>query len=248
VNARDAMEHGGRLTIATANVDIAGSEAAAAGFEAGRYARLSIKDTGHGMDAETQRHIFEPFFTTKEVGRGTGLGLSTVYGIVKQSGGQIQVESEPGKGSTFSIFLPAAREAAPLPAPGAIAAPPDHAPEETILLVEDDDAVRQLVAAMLGSGGYQVIFPPTPEEALDMCADQRARIDLLLTDMVLSRTDGGAVAEAASRLRPGLKVLFMSGYTDHAVLRRNPVDGRAPFLQKPFTKEALMAKVREALA
>jgi CheY-like chemotaxis protein len=199
------------------------------------------------MDAETQRHIFEPFFTTKEIGRGTGLGLSTVYGIVKQSGGQIVVESEPAKGSTFHILLPAVRERSRPAASDPAAAPPKGRPDAAILVVEDDDVVRELVIAMLRSSGYQVISPRTPQEALAVCADREVRIDLLLTDMVLPETDGAVVAEAATRLRPALKVLFMSGYTEHAVLRRNPMDGSAAFLQKPFTKSTLLEKVRGAL-
>ena len=248
VNARDAMERGGKLTLATANVEISESEAAAMGAQPGKYARLSIGDTGHGMDAETRRHIFEPFFTTKEIGRGTGLGLSTVYGIVKQSGGHVFVDSEPGQGTTFSILLPAVREAKRTPQDGSRTGAAAAAEEASILVVEDDDVVRNLVAAMLRSGGYAVICPATPEQALAVCADPQAQIDLLITDMVLPETDGGVIAETAQRLRPGLKVLFMSGYTDHPVLLRNPIDGNTRFLQKPFTKGTLLAKVREALA
>jgi two-component system, cell cycle sensor histidine kinase and response regulator CckA len=248
VNARDAMEQGGTLTVRTANMEVKEEQAAAAGITPGKYARVSISDTGHGMDAETQRHIFEPFFTTKEVGRGTGLGLSTVYGIVKQSGGHILVESEPGKGSTFSILMPAAREPLRPAASGSAASAAGRAGGETILVVEDDDVVRNLVVSMLRSTGYKVISPITPKEALELCADTEKHIDLLLTDMVLPETDGGAIAEAARRLRPGLRVMFMSGYTEHPVLRRNPMDGSALFLQKPFTKAGLLSKVREALA
>ena len=247
VNARDAMEHGGRLTITTANVEVDAGSAAAAGVAPGKYARLTLSDTGEGMDAETQRHIFEPFFTTKEVGRGTGLGLSTVYGIVKQSGGQILVESEPGRGSAFTILLPARDGSSQADLPGGAPAAESQTPEETVLVVEDDQVVRQLVATMLRFGGYKVISPATPEQALVVCADPQTRIDLLLTDMVLPDTDGAIIAETAARLRPGLKVLFMSGYTEHAVLRRTPIDPATPFLQKPFTKSALMSKVREAL-
>src|ERR1051326_7692049 len=165
VNARDAMEQGGTLTVRTANMEVKEEQAAAAGITPGKYARVSISDTGHGMDAETQRHIFEPFFTTKEVGRGTGLGLSTVYGIVKQSGGHILVESEPGKGSTFSILMPASsgRTSAPAPAPAAVSTKPPSG--ETILVVEDDDTVRDLVSTMLRSAGYRVIAPPAPAPA-----------------------------------------------------------------------------------
>jgi PAS domain S-box-containing protein len=247
VNARDAMESGGRLTIRTANVELGGSDSEVLDAAVGRYVRLSLTDTGHGMDPETQSHIFEPFFTTKEIGRGTGLGLSTVYGIVKQSGGYIRVESEPGKGSTFSIFLPAVPERGAAPASGSAAqAAPQHA-GATILVVEDDEVVRRLVVSMLHSSGYRVISPATPRDALAVCADTGTQIDLLITDMVLPETDGGAIAETAQRLRPGLKVLFMSGYTEHPVLRRKTMDSNMPFLQKPFSKAVLLAKVREVL-
>jgi CheY-like chemotaxis protein len=239
------MERGGKLTISTGNVEIGESDAVT-DVPPGRYARLSIADTGDGMDAETRKHIFEPFFTTKEIGRGTGLGLSTVYGIVKQSGGHILVESEPAKGSTFSILLPAVDAPGSSPDATGNTAVSVPRPEETVLVVEDDAVVRQLVDAMLRSAGYRVIAPVTPAEALTVCADSTVRIDLLVTDMVLPATDGVEVAEAARRFRPGLKVLYVSGYTEHAVLRRNPVDS-VPFLQKPFTKSALIAKVREVL-
>jgi len=246
VNARDAMDRGGKLTISTANVNI-GEEGGADNVPLGRYARLTIADNGHGMDAETRKRIFEPFFTTKEIGRGTGLGLSTVYGIVKQSAGFIRVESEPGKGTRFDILLPAVDQQAPEPA---AATPAPDAPDRSggaVLVVEDDEVVRQLVTAMLRSAGYEVIAPMLPSDALKTLEDPKVRIDLLLTDMVLPETDGAAIADAALRLRPGLKVLYMSGYTEHAVLRRHPIDDGVPFLQKPFTKTALLAKVREAL-
>ena len=245
VNARDAMDRGGKLAISTGNVEIA--EPGSQETPPGRYARLSIMDTGHGMDEQTRKRIFEPFFTTKEVGRGTGLGLSTVYGIVKQSGGTILVESAPGKGSTFTILLPAVEGSAHAAEPTTNAPAASHTPNETILVVEDDGVVRNLVQAMLRAAGYRVIAPELPSEALAACADSAQQIDLLLTDMVLPETDGGAIAEAATRMRPELKVMFMSGYTEHAVLRRNPMSENAAFLQKPFTKSALLAKVREAL-
>jgi PAS domain S-box-containing protein len=246
VNARDAMERGGELTIETGNVELGESEARKMDASAGEYARLSIADTGMGMDEETQRHIFEPFFTTKEVGRGTGLGLSTVYGIVKQSGGYISVSSVPGQGSTFSICLPRARGGIGVASGSATTGGP-HATGSTVLLVEDDPTVQQLVSTMLKSGGYRVIATTSPAEALRICGEFTTRIDLLLTDMVLPEGNGGDVAENAVALRPGLKVLFMSGYTEHPVLRNPNFDRNAPFLQKPFTKAALMSKVREAL-
>jgi CheY-like chemotaxis protein len=247
VNSRDAMERGGRLTVATANVELSDAEAAAAGAAPGKYASLSVADTGHGMDPDTQQHIFEPFFTTKEIGRGTGLGLSTVYGIVKQSGGCILVESAPGKGSKFTILLPATPEQSVSPAVSTLSPAASTRCKETILVVEDDASVRQLVGAMLRSSGYTVVAPANPQEALTLCADPESCINLLLTDMVLPETDGVAIAQFARRSRPDLKVLYMSGYTEHAVLERNPMDGNALFISKPFTKAALLAKVREAL-
>jgi len=247
VNARDAMERGGTLTIETSNVKFTAEDTARhLGVAPGQYVQLSIADTGHGMDEETQRHIFEPFFTTKELGRGTGLGLSTVYGIVKQSGGAIAAHSEPGRGTTFTIYLPRVADAdqgahaVPAPAPAGPAC-------ESVLVVEDDETVRKLVSAMLTSLGYSVLKAETPDEALRLCANPAIGIDLLLTDMVLPHTDGAAVAQQAALHRPDLKVLFMSGYTEHAVLRRQALDQRSPFLQKPFTQSMLAAKVREIL-
>gem|GEM_PF-1134715 len=247
VNARDSMELGGTLTIETANVDITGEDSARhIGIAPGGYVRLCITDTGHGMDEETRLQIFEPFFTTKELGRGTGLGLSTVYGIVKQSGGSISAYSEPDKGTTFTIYLPSA-SGPDLAVPETIAPIPARQATETVLVVEDDDTVRKLVTTMLGNAGYTVLSPATPDEALGICADREIRIDVLLTDLVLPHTDGTAVARQATAHRPDLKVLFMSGYTEHAVLRRQTFDHNTPFLQKPFTQSMLAAKVREIL-
>ncbi|HXB72684.1 MAG TPA: PAS domain S-box protein [Candidatus Acidoferrales bacterium] len=247
VNARDAMEHGGTLTIETSNVDFTEEEAAPfVGMAPGHYLRLSIADTGHGMDEETRRHIFEPFFTTKELGRGTGLGLSTVYGIIKQTGGAIAVYSEPGVGTTFTIYLPSAASA-DLEAPEAAAPPPSRQACEAVLVVEDDDTLRRLVVAMLTNLGYVVLKADTPEEALRLCANPAIRIDLLLADMVLPHSDGAAVAQQAALHRPNLKVLLMSGYTEHAVLRRHALDQQTPLLQKPFTESMLGMRIRKIL-
>jgi two-component system cell cycle sensor histidine kinase/response regulator CckA len=245
VNARDAMPSGGVLTIETADVECGAS--LTLGLAEGEYVRLSLGDTGEGMDEETQRHIFEPFFTTKEVGRGTGLGLSTVYGIVKQSEGDIQVSSQPGNGSSFSIYLPRAVDVAPPGPKGASDTIPAQHGGETILVVEDDETVRHLVMSMLKTSGYSVIAPATPSEALRICGEFSTPLDLLLTDMVLPETDGAQVAEMAVASRPNLRVLFMSGYTEHPVLRLPGFDRGAPFIQKPFSKAALTAKVREVL-
>jgi two-component system, cell cycle sensor histidine kinase and response regulator CckA len=246
VNARDAMERGGTLTIETANV--AGDASLSVEMAGREYVRLSVGDTGQGMDEETMRHIFEPFFTTKEVGRGTGLGLSTVYGIVKQSGGHILVLSEPDQGSTFSVYLPRAEEVVPPAVKGASGLMAAQRTGESILLVEDDATVRHLVVSMLKSSGYSVIAPATPHEALRICEEFSTPLDLLLTDMVLPETDGAEIAEKAIASRPNLRVLFMSGYTEHPVLRLPGFDRNAPFIQKPFSKAALTAKVREVLS
>ena len=247
VNARDAMEHGGGLTLETANVPRGAAHAAfPPDLPDGDFVRLSVSDTGQGMDEETMRHIFEPFFTTKEVGRGTGLGLSTVYGIVKQSGGHIHVSSQLHKGSTFSIYLPRAKDDSLRTIKGVPGAVASNRTGETILVVEDDETVRHLVVSMLKSSGYRVIAPATAREAVRICAESSTELDLLLTDMVLPDTDGAAVAEQALAARPDLRVLFMSGYTEHPVLRLAGFPG-APFLHKPFTKAVLTAKVREVL-
>jgi PAS domain S-box-containing protein len=245
VNARDAMERGGVLSIETANVECGAP--LALDLADGDYVRLSVGDTGLGMDEETQLHIFEPFFTTKDVDRGTGLGLSTVYGIVRQSGGHIRVSSEPGKGSTFSIYLPRAADVAPPAVKGSSGSTLAQRSGETVLVVEDDETVRHLVMSMLRSSGYRVIAPATPHEALRICGEFSTPLDLLLTDMVLPETNGAEVAEKAVASRPNLRVLYMSGYTDHPVLRLPAFDRAAPFIQKPFTKAALTAKVREVL-
>jgi hypothetical protein len=245
VNARDAMERGGTLTIETANVERSASRTL--DLPEGEYVCLSVSDTGHGMDEETKRHIFEPFFTTKEVGRGTGLGLSTVYGIVKQSAGHIRVSSELDKGSSFSIYLPRADDALPSAGKRAAGSAPAPRTDKTILLVEDDETVRHLVVSMLRSSGYRVIAPATPHEALRICGEFSTPLDLLLTDVVLPETDGVEIAQRAVASRPNLRVLFMSGYTEHPVLRLPGFDRGAPFIQKPFTKAMLTAKVREVL-
>ena len=247
VNARDAMDRGGTLTIETANVNFTADEAKRhVGLSAGRYVRLAISDTGHGMDEATRGRIFEPFFTTKPPGRGTGLGLSTVYGIVKQSGGAIETYSEPGKGTTFKIYLAALSGGEAKAEPVALAYPVGRA-GETVLVVEDDETVRAIVIAMLAALGYSVLKAETPDDALRLCADPSVRIDLLLTDMVLPHTEGTAIAQQARLHRPDLKVLLMSGYTEHAVLRRHALDQHTPFLQKPFTQAVLARKVRETL-
>ena len=250
VNARDAMPDGGRIAVTTANrILLPDTLDRPAGVRPGAYVALALSDTGVGMDPELQSRIFEPFFTTKEPGKGTGLGLSTVYGIVQQSGGHVAVESAPGKGARFDMFLPAASATsavAPAPEPAPASAPVQLA-GGTVLVVEDDDSVRTLINSMLKSLGYRVLSPPSPEQALAVCADHAIDIDLLVTDIVLPLTDGHAVAREAKTLRPGLKVLLISGYTEHPVLLKNG-DHDGAFLRKPFTKAALAIKLREVLA
>jgi CheY-like chemotaxis protein len=197
------------------------------------------------MDAATKARLFEPFFTTKEVGRGTGLGLATIFGIVKQSHGNIWVYSEPGQGTTFAVYLPRCTS----PAIPARALPRLSQPQlsgQRILLVEDDPDVLKLVSAMLASSGYTVLSAKSEEEALQHCA-RPERIDLLLCDMVLPQTDGPAIAQRVLALHPGLPVLFMSGYTEHAVLRQENFGQATPFIQKPFTREAITSKIRSLI-
>jgi CheY-like chemotaxis protein len=198
------------------------------------------------MDGETQKHIFEPFFTTKDAGKGTGLGLATVYGIVKQSGGSIWVYSEPGAGTTFKIYLPRVEEEAEAAGPQE-SHPGRPSGTETVLLVEDDPAVAAFTRDVLEECGYRVLVKDDPEEALRLCEGHDGPLHLLLTDVVMPRMNGRQLALAAAELRRDMRVLYMSGYTDDAVLRRGLLDPDLPFIQKPFTPEALEAKVREVL-
>ncbi|MBK7594632.1 MAG: response regulator [Gemmatimonadetes bacterium] len=246
VNARDAMPRGGRLTIETANVELdTGYTQYHLEVEAGPYVMLAVSDTGVGMDPETRRRVFEPFFTTKPTGIGTGLGLSTVFGIVKQSGGHIYVYSEPEQGSTFKIYLPVAAgepaTRAPMPKP--------HAPRgtETVLLVEDDDAVRAVTRMALQRSGYTVLEASTGREAIALAARHPGSIDLLLSDVVMPEVGGREVAAAVTAARPDTKVLYLSGYTDDAVVRHGILRAEVAFLQKPFTPAALAKKVRQVL-
>jgi two-component system cell cycle sensor histidine kinase/response regulator CckA len=195
------------------------------------------------MSEETQARIFEPFFTTKQKGKGTGLGLATVYGIVKQSGGSIWVSSTPGRGTTFKVYLPRVEEATERPA--AAERPQSLRGRETILVVEDEEIVRQLVRKILQRLGYNVIVVGTPQQALDI--PDAERLDLLISDVVLPHMSGRAVADQLRARRPGLRVLFMSGYTDDAIVHRGVLDPDTPFIQKPFTPEALAHRVRQVL-
>lgn len=247
VNARDAMPDGGRLLVETAPVTLGKTYTAHhAGVKPGPHVMLAISDTGQGMDAATQQHIFEPFFTTKSQGRGTGLGLATVFGIVKQHGGHIWVYSEPGRGTTFKIYLPLTT--APLstakvePAEGG-----SLAGTETILLVEDEPGVRQLVRDTLLEHGYRVLEAGQPEQALALALAHTGPIHLLLTDVIMPHMNGRDLYQKVTANRAGLKVLYMSGYTDDIIAHHHVLDQDVAFLQKPFTVYSLLQKVRAVL-
>jgi PAS domain S-box-containing protein len=248
VNARDAMPHGGTLTIETATVAPTQEARLAAGLDEGPHVMLAVTDTGCGMDPSVLAHMFEPFFTTKEKGKGTGLGLATVYGIVKQSGGCITVESEPGRGSTFRVFLPRViRSAEPVPEPAPV--PAFQPGTETVLVVEDEPAVRGLIHRILVERGYSVIVAPDGPEALRLASARGRRpFHLLLTDVVMPQMSGTDLARRVLTDYPETKVLYMSGHTDHAVLLRDIRESGAAFIQKPFAPMALAAKVHEVLA
>jgi PAS domain S-box-containing protein len=247
VNARDAMPTGGRLTIETSNVHLDRSYAAGhAAVDPGPYIMLTVSDTGCGMDAETQSRIFEPFFTTKEAGKGTGLGLATVYGVVKQSGGYIWVYSEVGCGSTFKIYLPEVTEAIDAPAIEKETRGSSRG-TETVLFVEDELSVRELVRDYLVGAGYRVLDAGDGIEALEAAMAHKGPIHILITDVVMPRLSGRDLATKLSSERPDMKVLFISGYTDDTIVRHGVLEGGVAFLQKPFNLRALSEKIREVL-
>jgi len=247
VNARDAMPRGGKLLIETGNVELDAVYAATrADARPGPHVMLAVSDTGHGMDAEVLGHMFEPFFTTKAPGLGTGLGLATVYGIVRQLGGQVMVYSEVERGTSFKIYLPRLEAAADQLQVAAAAGPPPGG-TETVLLVEDEPALRVLVEEILTKGGYHVLQNEKPEDALALAASHEGAIDLVLTDVIMPNMSGRQMADALRLERPRIRVLFMSGYTDDAISHHGILEPGTHFLEKPFTADGLLRKIREVL-
>jgi CheY-like chemotaxis protein len=245
-NARDAIVGAGRLIIETNNtvIDKAYSQTCA-GLVAGEYVLLTVSDTGTGMDAETRKWIFEPFFTTRKPGKGTGLGLATIYGIVKQNKGFIYFYSEPGQGTTFRIYLPRARSA--IEPKAATIEKASLRGSETILLVEDESAILDLCKIILEQRGYTVLTARTPGEALARIPRHDGAIDLLITDMVMPEMNGRKLKDKIAEIRPGLKTLYISGYTNNVIAHQGILEAEVQFLQKPFSANTLAAKVREVL-
>jgi two-component system cell cycle sensor histidine kinase/response regulator CckA len=246
LNARDAMPKGGRIIIETENTILGGSITRREGdLPPGPYVKLVFRDNGIGMDEETKSHIFEPYFTTKEVGKGAGLGLASVHGIIRQSGGDILVDSEPGKGTTFTIFLPRTAEKPQREAIDLVLEPPPGL--ETILVVEDEEPVRNMVRETLEDAGYRVFDAADGEEALELMSRSRDPIHLVLTDVVMPKKDGRSLASRVASLYPETKILFMTGYVDHEIDEIHHPFGRKPSIFKPFTPNELASKVREVM-
>jgi CheY-like chemotaxis protein len=247
VNARDAMPNGGRLRMETANVELDLEYTwHHPGSKTGQYVLLTVSDTGTGIAPDTMAHIFEPFFTTKERGKGTGLGLATVYGVVKQSGGYIWVDSVPGKGASFQVYLP--RVAQPVqPAEPSKPSGETLRGTETVLLVEDAEPLRKLAQSLLESRGFRVLTAADGKRALDVARLNPGTIDLLLTDVVMPEMNGRVLAEHLALKQPRMKVLYMSGYTDSFIAVQGVLEPGTYLIHKPFTEEALIRKVREIL-
>ncbi|MBL8796700.1 MAG: PAS domain S-box protein [Planctomycetia bacterium] len=247
VNARDAMPGGGALTLETANTTLGHNARGRMEVAPGDYVMLAVTDTGCGMDASIQAQLFEPFFTTKEVGKGTGLGLATVYGIVKQCAGTIDVESTPGRGACFRVYLPSV--AAPLPQTAEQTPAPAPLPggPETVLLVEDEDGVRALARMVLQDAGYRVLEASDGETAIELCRQQDCRVDILVTDVIMPQMSGRQLADRLRQCQPELRVLYVSGYTDDALGQHGVLGTEVDFLQKPYSPTALTNRVREML-
>jgi two-component system, cell cycle sensor histidine kinase and response regulator CckA len=248
INARDAMPRGGRLTLETATVELNEGSPLRTGVRVrpGRYAQVAVSDSGHGMDQATLAHAFEPFFTTKGVGQGTGLGLATVYGIIKQSDGYVWAESQPGHGTTIKIYLPMTAPA-PEAAPVTRSVSP-RASGELVLVVEDEEQVRTVAARALTEAGYRVLVAESGARALEIVSLNGNRPALALVDVVMPGISGSELAAELARTMPGTRVLFTSGYTDGEILRRGLLEPGAAFLAKPFSPEALVRAVHDALA
>jgi CheY-like chemotaxis protein len=244
VNARDAMPGGGTLSLATQHVRVTPSDAGI--IPLGDYVRLSVRDTGIGMNEETRRQIFEPFFTTKGPTRGTGLGLSTCYGIVQQSGGYIDVDTAPGRGTTFHVYLPQAQHVQPA-RPAARPAQSTRRGDETVLLVEDDELLRRALQRALSAAGYTVLCAGTMADAMALFAEVRDRLDLVLSDVVLPDESGIALMDRVHDAAPSVKTMLMSGHTDHALLAKHTFRVGSAFLQKPFHLSTLTDRVRDTL-
>jgi PAS domain S-box-containing protein len=246
VNAKDSMPDGGKLTVQSSDVTVRQNFSEHRFIQPGRYAVISVADTGHGMDKETQSRIFEPFFTTKEKGKGTGLGLSTVYGIVKQSNGYVFAQSEPGAGTTFYVYLPRVEDATEELSPAK--SPQNEAGGcETVLLVEDEESVRELVRVTLVARGYNVLEAENGERGLHIAESYKERIHILITDVVMPGIGGRELGKMLLQQRPGMSVLYLSGYTEDAVVTQGALGPGTGFLQKPFTLQNLAKKVREVI-
>jgi CheY-like chemotaxis protein len=249
LNARDAMPQGGRVTVETRTVRLepnSGTRTQPAGTPGGSFTMLQVTDTGHGMDAATLQRIWEPFFTTKPTGEGTGLGLSSVYGAVKQSGGFVWADSEPGRGTTIQVYWPQSR-AEPEPLDESSKPSAVEGGTERILIVEDEDLVRALAVRVLTAEGYCCYEARNAEDAIRLLEQDEIQIDLVITDVVMPGMSGGGLGDRLDRLRPGVPILFTSGFTDEDVIRRGLLENNRPFLQKPSTPQELARKVRTVL-